>query len=277
MGVHAGKEMGYDEAIRLQVDFYLSNILWHFIKPSPDRGISAVDLLFNEFMSPEGDIKFLRGGPEKRKEIVRKVQMTDPKVSTSLNLWGEPPWGSGPWGGASEENMPPKRFVYEAVESTAVCFADIPLHCIGAHKHRYGNSGVAIGISKLNSEMLNRFEIQPVQYVPRLSHNNMNNFGNLDEDSKLFKLRDFVKVPSLAEDETPGETFDEIYAEREWRSYQSQLNFKADQVEALILPSREDIRRLSEPRRKTIGLLMAAGCSILALDSLLRNPNRSKK
>jgi hypothetical protein len=231
------------------VDFdvlgYTSKIFWHFIRDEikEDKivewtAISRFNSIFNAKMSKAQLLVDPKGDKFHKRILVQS------KFNGSLN-----------------PNSVPEMI--GVLEPRSLCFADIPFNFLPIHLKRY--SGIGLGFKK--SSLLDRVsDLKPVDYFYSVSDEFKSFFvKNENKEKNEIELKKYSKIPTDNENPVYKEEFEDIYLEREWRTFADLEFFLAD-LSMVVARTREEKDSIME--NKIIQSWLPKGLAVICLDDM---------
>lgn len=223
---------------------HISKLLWHFMGPSNSsdettilaRLESQIDLLSKSYLE-----KYLGNGDYYERLI------TFEKL------------------GGSESLDPVKLDISDSLlvkEPRCLCFCDIPINTLSEHMNKYGDIGLGFKKDVLESLVT---DLKPVRYYPVKSKDVLilNEEDLWEQTNNEIELSKYIKVPTKYRNSSGEniETFDQIYEEREWRSFEK-VEFELKDLAFILLPSRQSVCEVKYPKlykliRSEIGVIYA--------------------
>lgn len=230
---------------------YTSTILWHFVRGQgpllKDKENNSFSVLLEYILKDDNTGRLLpvpKGKvPYHKRQFILEKEMTLSDVDIL--------------GGLDSLGTPQKEQVFELNEPRSLCFADVPINSLPIHINSY--FGVGLGFRK--EVLISKIEdLKPVDYFPRKT---IFTLKNSCEDFKVgsfsFKLKEYAKIPSS------DEAFEQIYHEREWRTFKD-FSFTSEDLAFIFFPSKELLSR-SLKEKKIMGLI-EKGVSLIAGEDL---------
>lgn len=203
-------------------DLFNSSILWHFIKgngtETTSKELDSYSTLDLKILNEKG-IGLLKPLPPDYDKYVTRILTL---YAHYIDLWENRTNG---------ELFTTKRKglgKYTFLESRALCFADIPISLLSEHMNRY--YGLGLGFRK--KVLIDKIEdLGPVQYFPKLTEKRFMEMMKSCKNWEDFSiLNGFSKFPS------EEESFEQIYSEREWRTF-NELEFSNKDLAYILFPS----------------------------------------
>lgn len=231
---------------------YISKILWHFMGPKPEVNVDVKTLedphtlilsRLESMINSKGEITLKRyiqnGGFYKREfEFARVAFMSDWSDLSSLEA-------------LNGSYVKP----YVVNEPKSLCFCDIPINHLPDHMRKYGDIGLGVRKEVLGSIVDDFF---PVHYLPIKNKDDFKKIkGHIRQkkDGEFF-LGKYSKIPtefSIYDNsytsKSNTETFDQIYEEREWRTFKK-IKLSKEQISFILLPNRNIINKGNFPKLK---------------------------
>lgn len=220
---------------------YTSEIFWHFVTA---REGDALDTVLEKIIDKNGD-DFqinLKKDPTSKHFHHRKLQLESSEL----------------------QNEPPKTSMsIQIAEPRAVCFADIPFQHLDVHMARY-RKGIGLGFRK--EFLMNKYKslIQPVHYYHSITEKLLEKISTYNSAESTATLYDYTKIPTL--DQTPEETFNAIYLEREWRVMED-VSISFGDLAILALRSVSDFKKI-ETFKEISQFLISYGVSVINIESI---------
>jgi hypothetical protein len=229
-------EVALNRKISFKTISYTSTLLWHFVRGAGDNFDQKAENSLSLFLTSESGTEILQ---ENGKGYLRRIPpKRDSYHNRTFTLEGALP------ASAKEDDFGIAKD-YFVKELRSLCFADIPINHLPIHLDRYYGIGLGFRRDIISSKIE---DLKPVEYYPRKTIFTLENscevfFG---DTSHPLTLKRYAKIPSM------DESFDDIYNEREWRTFQD-LEFSEEELAMIFFPTRKILNRaLNEARFKSL-------------------------
>lgn len=167
--------------------------------------------------------------------------------------------------------------IYEVREPKAVCFCDISVSHLASHINKYGDVGLGFHRKALVDKVS---DLRPVKYQPIKELSDLKKFATKDWKFEPLKkeilLDEYVKIPTLL-DQTDlmqrgqqSEHFEDIYEEREWRSFE-RFDFSVEDLAFVVLPKRGLVHSQKHPK---LTALLTSGVGVVYAMELFGGSDR---
>lgn len=230
---------------------YTSTILWHFVRGQggslKEKENNSFNILLENILSDDNSGKLLpvpKGKlPYHKRQFILEKEMT---LADADIL-----------GGLDSLAAPQGEDVFELNEPRSLCFADVPINSLPIHINSY--FGVGLGFRK--EVLISKLEdLKPVDYFPRKTFFTLkNSCKNFKVGIYSFNLKEYAKIPSA------DEPFEQIYHEREWRTFKDFV-FSSEDLAFIFFPSKEML--LLALKEHKIKRLIMNGVSLIAGEDL---------
>lgn len=229
---------------------YTSTIFWHFVRgwgKDFEREENSLNLLTEKILGEDGDGKLLAIPPEREGFHERTLSLERGMVLADIDSLAN----------LNSMNTPEKGEEYKLKEPRAICFADIPINSLPIHINHY--FGIGLGFRK-EALIDNVDNLKPVDYYPRKTIFALKNACvDFKDDERDFTLQDYAKIPS------EEETFEQIYHEREWRTF-GNFEFTSKELAMIFFPSRKILNIALKDKK--IKALLDSGVGFIAGEDL---------
>ena len=239
----------YNIELENPVDFdvlgYTSKVFWHFIRDDikEDKvlewtAIDRFNLIFNN-----------------AQEFPRLlVDPRNQKYHRRLLLPGE-------FGGKLDSG--PNTDSIKVFEPRSLCFADIPFNFLPIHLKRY--CGIGLGFKK-EALQARVSDLKPVDYFSSVSDTFKPFFvKSEDTEKKEIHLKEYSKIPTENENPVYREIFEDIYLEREWRTF-SDLEFYLSDVSMIVARTKEEKSNIL--KNEIVKIWLPEGLAVICLEEL---------
>lgn len=229
---------------------HISKLLWHFMGPKEEGGHQGILERLEKQIVPGGSSfldRYLGNGDFYEREVNFEQMMSD-------------------WENLGELSTLADKGTFIIKEPRCLCFCDIPINTLSEHMNKYGDIG--LGFKKEVLEKLVN-DLKPVRYYPVRNKEdllgNEENLWSVNTDEVL--LGNYLKIPTNYTGSINyingknTETFEQIYEEREWRSF-LRLEFKVEDLAYILLPTRSLVTEKLYPNlygliRTGVGIIYA--------------------
>jgi hypothetical protein len=235
---------------------YTSTLLWHFVRGWGDTFEDKAETSLSIFLTSDSGTEILKD------EGKGKLLCLPPKKESfhthTFIL-------EGAMSESTKENDFSETKQYIVHEPRSICFADIPINHLPIHIGRYYGIGLGFRRDIISSKV---DDLKPVEYYPRKSSFTLqNSCEKFIEDSKEpLVLKKYSKIPSK------NETFDHIYHEREWRTFED-FDFSQDELSMVFFPTSKILKKALEHEK--FKKLFASGVGYICGEDLYE-PNKEK-
>jgi hypothetical protein len=214
---------------------YTSTLLWHFVRGSGEKIEEKENNSFSIFVESDSNTEIFNGNgigtllcvpPKRSKYHSRKFVLE----------------GSGSIMNQNSDGIDLNQSLeYLVKEPRSICFADIPINHLPRHIDRYYGIGLGFRKDIIVSKVS---DLKPVEYYPRKTTFTLENSCEVffDGTTTPLTLKKYAKIPSQ------DETFEQIYHEREWRTF-NDVKFTNEELAMIFFPSKKILQKaLNHPR-----------------------------
>ncbi len=161
--------------------------------------------------------------------------------------------------------------IFNVKEPKAVCFCDITVSHLASHINKYGDVGLGFHRKALVEKVP---DLRPVKYQPIKGLGDLEKFNKSDwkilKSKKEVSLGEYVKIPTFLENTDEmnrginSEHFEDIYEEREWRSFR-RFEFTTEDLAFVVLPKRGLVKNRRHPK---LSSLLKSGVGVIYASEL---------